>query len=321
MKQFGKILLLASIFLIWFLFAKTYYLCGVRNLCAKPNKELSESEIAALPKTFCVLADSIAVLENYPQFIFLEAEKSFQKNSLHKNLLEKIASLLKSQPKSRLLINGFYLEKEMDSDKNPNGNPGLDRANYISNLLTKEFSVSAEQIISSGSVSKADSLDSPIKIELLGFIPPSEKLQKREEENFRLQWKDSLNFVSYNGLLGFFESANNELKVVKAFEDYTLALKQWLKTNPDFKIKIIGHSDSHLSEEDAKKTALQYAGLCEKYLKAKGIRNKIETSSMGKSRLKTIDVLPDKYPDLLAIAKNRRVDIILSKGKSKKRSK
>lgn len=321
MKQFGKILLIALVFLIWFLFVKTYYLCAVRNLCVKPGQALTEQEINTLPKNFNVLADSIVVIENFPQFIFKFGDKSFQKNNLHKKLLEKIANLLKSQPKSKLLINGFYLEKEKEMDENPNGNLGLDRANSLGQILCKEFAVSAEQIISFGALEKGDSLAIPITVELLGFIPPAEKLQNREEEKFRLQWKDSLNFVSYNGLLGLFESANKELKVAKALEDYTIALKKWLKNNPEFRIKVIGHSDSHLSAEEAMKTSLLYAQLCEKYLKSKGIRNKIETSSVGKAQLKTVDKLPDKSPDLLSIAKNRRVDFVLYKVKNKKRNK
>jgi outer membrane protein OmpA-like peptidoglycan-associated protein len=315
MKNFGRILMSLLVFWLWLVLVRTFYICGVKDLCS-PESDVSSITRGKKPLTLTVSADGIRVLDNFPEFVFDFSSTSFENSDDYTLLYDKLAAMLKSQPNSRLMITGYYLENEKKNDAFEN--LGLARAMSVADKIAKEFEISSGRILTSGEITKDSVLDKPLQFEMLGYIPSGELLQAREEENFKKQWKDSITIVSYNGLLAIFEPNITECKIVPAFEEFTVALKAYLQNEPKAKILLIGHSDSHQSEAEAKKTAMNYAKMLDKQLKKTGIKNRIELKSAGKTKKLVSDVLPDNTADVLATAKNRRVEIIVIKPSKKK---
>lgn len=311
MSNLVKVLLAALIFWVWMVFARSYYICEVKALCGPKLPELDSLELEKLPRTLKIVIDEIPVLEDFPEFAFDYSSTSSFYSSEHKRLLEKLANMLKSQPKSRLLITGYYLQIEKFKNPDRYNNLGLARAMTIADKLLHEYKIAPEQLMTAGEMLNDSILKRPIVLDLLGYIPVGEELQAREEELFKKQWADSLNFVTYNGLLAFFEPGMPEIKAVPAFEEYADSLKNYLADNPKARLLLTGYSDTHQSASEAERSGMQYAKLTQNYLKKVGIKNIMELKSKGKNEPLVSDVLPDKTPELLSVAKNRRVDILI----------
>jgi len=311
MNNLAKVLLAALIFWVWMVSARSYYICEVKALCAPKLPELDSLELEKLPRTLKIVIDEIPVLEGFPEFAFDYSSTASFYSSEHKRLLEKLANMLKAQPKSRLLITGYYLQIEKFKNPKRYNNLGLARAMTVADKLLYEYKIAPEQLMTAGEMLNDSILKQPILLDLLGYVPIGEELQAREEERFKTQWADSLTTVSYNGLLAFFEPGIPEIKAVPAFEEYVDSLKNYLAVNPKARLQLIGHSDTHQSAAEAERMGMQYATVTKNYLQKVGIKNIIELKTKGKAQPLVSDLLPDKTPELLSVAKNRRVDILV----------
>lgn len=315
MKIISKLIFIILICWAWISLSRTFYFCYLGGNCIGSVNEL---KIPTLQNTLSVYADGLVVLDSFPEFYFYKGKSEIPNKQDYSLLLEQISTHLKMQPNSRLLIRGFYNNSEIQQ---PGFDLGLSRANSLSELIAKEHNVNP-QFIYCESVLNEDSITKFIGLEFLGHIPKSEFLIPREDSLFRLQWKDSLNYVRYSGLLGIFEPDVETFNASNAFSEYVDSLKLFLKKNPKLIVEITGHSDTHTSEEEAKKIALHYADNCAVFLKKHGVKNKMIIESMGKAKPLYNDFLPDKSPDILNIAKNRRIEIrVISKSQRRKKVK
>jgi outer membrane protein OmpA-like peptidoglycan-associated protein len=316
MRIFGKILISLLIFWLWINFATHYYVCALKKICTENPSDKDSIALSKIPHTLTVKTDAIVVLENYPEFIFAENIDTIKIFKKHSDFLDQISAMLKAQPKARLLVIGRYSSKE-------NAAVGTKRTAFIIEKLVKQYSVPEKSILNSVEMFKnADSAG--LGFELLGYIPGTSLLTNREDSIFRLQWKDSLTNVTLNGILAAYDLNLNEIKPSVVFKQYCDSLKIFLSSRPNATIQLIGHCDSHIPDAEADKTSLHFAIMTADYLKKSGIKNKITSISKGKKEPLVNDFLPDKSADILSIAKNRRVRILVMemtvlKPKNKKR--
>jgi hypothetical protein len=316
MRTLGKIFLAITVFWLWMGFARTFYYCQIKGQCGDTYINQDSVFLSKLPKTLHVFTDELVVLEGYHEFYFEKDADTSKILKAHAQFLEQLAAMLKSQPASRLLISAAYRDGEKSESAEK-------RARFISENLIKNFGISEGQLFSETLNISDSSGFGLIKFELLGFIPNGELLQQREEALFRTQWQDSMLRVSYNGLLGIFEPEATDFKQSPAFIEYSDSLLKFLHANPKAKLKITGHSDTHLEDSEAEKVAKHYAEIIKIYLVKAGIKNRITVHSSGKKEAIHRDVLPDNSPNVLALAKNRRVEIVivLATEKSRKKNK
>jgi hypothetical protein len=314
MRTLGKFLLALSIFWLWISMSRLYYICQLKAFCAF---ESSDADLLSkIPKTLTLRADGILVLEKYPEFVFDKNADTLKLFKEHDEFLSLVSTMLKSQPAARLLVKAYH---NADEDAAVAGK----RASFIIDKLTKKYSIPQIMVLQLTDLS-ADNRSGQLGFEMLGYLPSADLLVAREDSLFKLQWKDSLTNVSYNGVLGIFEPKLNEMKASNQFIVYCDSLISFLKTRPGATVQIFGHCDTHTADSEADKTALHFANLSSNYLKKAGIKNKITAMSKGKKEPLQKDRLPDDSADVLAIAKNRRINILIKepialKPKNKKR--
>jgi len=311
MRSFGKILIAVLIFWLWMNIATHYYLCEMKNICGGNELDNEAIAISKIPNTLLVKADGIVVLENYPEFVFVENVDTTRIYKKHSDFLAQLSAMLKAQPNARLLVKGRYRSSE-------NETIGSKRAKFIIEKLVRIYSISETSVLHSVEIG-SDSAG--LGFELLGYMPKTELLIAREDSIIEKQCRDSFTKVSYNGILATFEPNLSEFKSSTGFNKYCDSLRQHLKSRPNARIQIIGFCDSHIPDAEADKTALQFANLTAEYLKKSGVKNIISTSSKGKKELVKSDRLPDQSPDVLAIAKNRRVEILITESATKPKNK
>jgi len=297
----GKILIALLFFWLWVNIATHYYFCTLKNLCPENKSDKEAEAMSKIPNTLTVRADGIVVLENYPEFIFADNLDSIVIFQKHSDFLAQLSAMIKAQPNARLLVKGRY-------NSNENAVIGTKRAKFITEKLIAQYSVPELSVLQSSELT-TEQYASGLGFELLGYIPKNQLLSAREDSIFLKQWKDSIELVSYNGILASFEPNLNDINLSAAFNEYCDSLKIQLKTKAKATIHIVGHCDSHSSDAEADKYGLHFAKLIAEHFKKIGIKNKISTSSKGKKELFKIDRLPDLSPDVLAIARNRRVTI------------
>jgi len=303
MRVFVKILIALIIFWLWSNLATYYYVCKLKGICNDNDLDKDSIALSKIPKTLSIKVDGIPVLENYPEFIFQENIDTIYILNKQNDFLNQVSLILKSQPNARLLVKGLHNAGEEPSIAEK-------RAAFIIDKLVKRYEVQETSVLNTTEMKK-DSNAIGLAFELLGYLPNSELLIAREDSIFRVQWSDSLTKGSYNGILAAFDNNSSELKLSPKFNLYCDSLIVFLKSRPGATIYITGHCDSYISDNEAEKAALHFANLCVEYFKKLGIKNKITTISKGKKELIANDSLLEQSPDLLSIAKNRRVEIII----------
>lgn len=317
MQIFGRFLILLLVFWLWLSLTRTYYVCQLKSHCNHTALSSDSIILSKIPKTLSVEADCIKILQNYPEFHFEKASDTAHLFEIHNEFLNQLSVMLKSQPNSRLLLIGRYKSQEDALLANK-------RVDNIIKKLVNEFSFSENAILHTLEI-KTDSTEFGfLGFKLLGFVPASELLIAREDSLFKQNFKDSLGRISYNDILAAFDPSVKKINISDALNDYGARLKSFLSENPKRVIQVIGHCDTQISEKEADALSLHYAEAMATHLKSLGIKQQIQTIALGKKKAMYNELLPDQTVDVLAVSKNRRVEIIIkeistSKTKPQKR--
>lgn len=308
----GKILLGLLVFWLWMVFARGYYICELKGLCKEELIQHDSMALAKLANTLEVKAEGFVVFEGYPEFHFDHGSTSPIYGRRHLHLLEGLADKLKNQPEARLKIEAIFIASETKAKMERYQNLGMARAMAVADKLIHEYRVKPQQLMTLGRQRQDTSLKAPLNLELLGYLPTGSTAMEKEVANFEKQFESSLMRVTYDSRMALLRDPDARFKLAPPiFNEYVDQLIQYLEDKEDWKILLIGHTDSKLDKEEALKEAKQFAENMKTYLSRKGIENKIRVESQGKNEKVAEDQMPDGTLNKYLAAKNRRVEILL----------
>lgn len=317
MRSFGVFLILMTVFWIWLSLARTFYVCHLNSFCYNDLVQNDSVILSKIPRTLYVEADGIKVLDNYPEFFFENKADTARFFEVHKEFLRQLSVMLRSQPNSRLLLIGRH--KSQDDIVLANK-----RLNNMVQKLIFDFSFPENSILHTVQMQQDSSAYGLLGFSLLGFLPASELLHNREDSLLRINFRDSVEKVVYNDILASYKPNSRDINVSNAFKEYCEKLKTILAENPNKMIQVYGYSDTQNTDKEAETLSLHYAESVADYLKKTGIKQKIQVIAGGKKQAVFNELLPDNSVNVLAVSKNRRVEIVLKetftpKVKNKKR--
>lgn len=308
----GKILLGLLVFWLWMVFAQGYYICELKGLCKEEQIQNDSMALTNLANTLEVNADGFVIFEGYPEFHFDHSSTSPIYGRRHLHLLEGLADKLKTQPQARLKIEAVFLPSETETKVERYQNMGVARAMAIADKLIYEYNVKASQLMTAGKLRQDTSLKAPLNLELLGYLPKGTTAMEKEVATFEKQIQSSLKRVTYDSRMALLRDSDARFKLAPpVFNEYVDQLIEYLEDKEDWKILLIGHTDSKLKEEEAVKEAKKFAENMKTYLSRKGVNNKIRVESQGNKEQLAEDIMPDGTLNKYLAAKNRRVEILL----------
>lgn len=317
-----RYLLVFGIFMVWFVWARHYYLCNIKGMCHESIETVDSSKFYHVAHTLTVKAGNAIVIENYPQFVFdnSSAEPIFVDG--HEDLLKELSVMMQQQPQAELLITGRYLASEHSAAQAQGRyhNLGEARALAVADKLVHEYQISDTRIRTHFQQMVEDTLDEPISFELLNFTPIASNTnavdaqtpiatQPQPDTSLLKQVQTDIADVTYFDKSTNFDYGSQNFSPSGDFKIYVDSLKSYAKRNPKHSLVITGHTDSKGDAKFNQQLGLKRANAVRAYLKKQGIKLTIDTKSKGESELITNDQNADGSYNSDAMTKNRRVNI------------
>lgn len=304
-----------AIFLVWAVFARNYYICEIKGECEPPQMDVDSSFLENLPRTLDLTAGEHLILEDYPQFYFDYASHAYTYVDGNEEFLQEIATFLEEHPADSitLTITGFYLEDEQTAieDSKFYNDLGLARVQAIIDKLVNEYNIAPNRLIPRSRLATENPVTIPLMFNVNGYSPPMEIAATEEDTALLEQIKKSVKDITYTDKSAKFEYNSGAFQPNPSFNIYIDSLNAYFERNPNDYIVVIGHTDSKGNAKYNQKLGLKRAKSVKAYLEANNVTVPIKTESKGKTDLFVEDRNPDGSYDLDAMAKNRRVNIII----------
>jgi outer membrane protein OmpA-like peptidoglycan-associated protein len=317
-----KFLLTFSIFALWLIWARHYYICQVKGLCFDAVPGRDEQKFRDVAHSLSLKADEIILLENYPQVMFDDSSPQpiFDPRHSHDSFFLKIAQLMQQQPQTNLLITARYLQSEkwVSQNKGKFADLGQARAVSIANKLVQEFQIAPERLQTFSVKMIQDTLRDALDFNLLNYKPnqladnnPNNK--PKTDTSLLNQAKNSITDVTYYDQSTNFDSGSQTFKPNQDFYVYSDSLKSYFKNRSTQKLIITGHTDTKGDEKFNYQLGLKRANAVRQFLQKQGITIKIETQSKGETETVVNDQNADGSLNETAAAQNRRVNLKIVK--------
>ena len=301
MKNF---LIAFFVFLLWSIFGMWYHSCIIKEICHDTNLDnkiitetesikskdiISDDSAKEISNTFVVKDEKGNVLFKFPDNLGIKANAfsiNFPDGS--DNFKESIFKFLNDNQNKELTITGLFNSTET----NNNGSIGLNRSNFIKNLLVK-YGVNSDRI----SVSK----------ELKDFNYDAEgnynggilfRFNDITEDKLKTIESGIANKTLYSGFGSKQFAPDNTLQA------YALELKNYLNKYPNKSANIVGHTDSVGDLEANDWYGMERAKNVKLYLESQGIdESRLVASSKGETEpIESNGTLEGRR-------KNRRIEI------------
>ncbi|MBR9922777.1 MAG: OmpA family protein [Bacteroidetes bacterium] len=283
------------LFAVCLLFGRWYYVCEVKQLCGAIEEEV-EVEPPRL-KSLALRSDGEVVLEKFDEFLFPPDSIKPKINENNILFLTAVAEYMEDHPEKELSVSGRYLRSERTAPAGFFDNIGLARATQIE-LKLEEMGLDENRIFLTYSEVDADTLLAP-----LGFTANTPK----EDGYKKLQYKfEDMTYVDAN-----FARNSADFRPKAGFVSYADSVKTFLDENPDFRLLIIGHTDSVATEEYNEDLGMARAEAAREYFVELGVTNNIEVASMGESEPIAPNSNPDGTESIQGTQRNRRVNFKL----------
>ncbi len=302
------------VFVFWTGLARRYYVCTIKGECQPPAPEVDSSFLDSLPKTLDLTAGTEVLLNDYPQFYFDYASHAYTYVDGNEKFLGMVATFLREHPDPniRLQVTGYQTQQEVDavSTSNLYNNLGLARAQTIIDKLIEEYNVPATRLEARAALTDQIPIRTPLSFEILGYIA-TDIAATAEDTAFLEQIKLSVKDITYDSKGAKFDYNSGEFEPSASFGVYVDSLQGYFSRNPDDYLLIIGHTDSKGGEAYNQRLGLRRAQSVKDYLAARNIRVLIETKSKGETDPLVVDHDEQGRYDTEAMAKNRRVNILV----------
>ena len=288
-------------FVLYCIPARWHYVCQIRNHCeeqssTKKTSAMKYERVSDIPrsKDLTLQVDDLAVLENYEQFAFLPNDATLQLTADNLKFLDSVSIYLEKN--QSLIITGFCQMEEQSDSTSFFDNIGIARAAAVRNYLVQNKSVK-ENIISLDYqiVNNKTSVQQPLHFNIL-----TEKNKKENKTNYTF---DHMTFSNKN-----FWKDSDKFAPTDNFIIYADSLKNYLKSNPEKTLSIIGHTDNEHAEDYNYGLGLSYANNVVIFFRDKlGVPlEKLDAQSKGgKEPIAPNDNEIQKY-------KNQRFEIIIN---------
>lgn len=305
------------IFVVWTGLARRYYVCTIKGECAPPAPEVDSSFLDNLPRTLDLTAGTEVLLNDYPQFYFDYASHAYTYVDGNEKFLGLVATFLREHPDPsiRLQVTGYQTPKEVEAVANSNlyNNLGLARAQTIIDKLIQEYNVPATRLEARAALTNQNPVTTPLSFEILGYAP-SVEVATAEDTALLEQIKVSVKDITYDSKGAKFDYNSGEFEPSSSFGVYVDSLQQYFARNPKDYLLIVGHTDSKGGEEYNQRLGLRRARSVKAYLEAHQITVPIRTQSKGEKEPLVVDHDAQGHYDTEAMAKNRRVNILVKEG-------
>lgn len=294
-----SILLTLLLLVVWIAIARYAYVCQIKQLCgetsATSHTELPEERTAVRPKTMSIRYNNTVILDGYEEFEFANGKVSPALYDDNKRLLDDLATYLTNNPERQMEITGGFRPSEREMKSGVFENLGLARANAIRQELVRR-GISENRIGLNYETEGSEELGRPVQFKL-------SDLEKKPEDFTRVMFTfRDMTFSDAN-----FAIDSDVFRPGKQFLLYADSVITFTKTNPDYHIHIIGHTDDDGNELYNETLGKKRAASARKFLKNMGIKNKIITSSKGESQPMAPNTTDANKQ------KNRRVNFVLKK--------
>ncbi|BDS09442.1 OmpA family protein [Aureispira anguillae] len=310
-----RFLLGLSIFVVWAVFARNYYICEIKGECGPPLVDVDSSFLENIPQTLDLTAGEHVILDNYPQFYFDHASHAYTYVDGNEKFLSLVATFLKEHPADsiKLWVTGYYLEDEKEAIVNSQlyNDLGIARAHTIIDKLIHEYKVAKSRIKAQSKLASDYPMLESLSFDIEGYVPPMEIAATEEDTALLEQIKTSVKNITYTDKSAKFEYNSGTFKPSRSFDVYVDSLKHYFERNPNDYLVIIGHTDSKGNAAYNQRLGLKRAKSVKAYLKEHDLVVTIKTQSKGKTSPMVEDKNPDGSYNIEAMAKNRRVNIII----------
>lgn len=310
-----RFLLGLGIFVVWAVFARNYYICEIKGECGPPLTDVDSSFLENIPQTLDLTAGEHVLLNDYPQFYFDHASHAYTYVDGNEKFLSLVATFLKEHPEDSisLSITGFYLENEQKAIKDSKfyNDLGMARAHTIIDKLIHEYKVPKHRIKAASKLASSNPIVESLLFNIEGYVPPIELAETDEDTALLEQIKTSVKDITYTDKSAKFEYNSGTFNPSHSFDIYVDSLQQYFGRNPNDYLVIIGHTDSKGGAAYNQRLGLKRAKSVKAYLLEHGIDVVIKTQSKGKTSPSVPDKNSDGTYNIEAMAKNRRVNIII----------
>lgn len=304
-----------SVFVVWAVFARNYYICEIKGECGPPLTNIDSTFLANIPETLDLTAGEHVLLNDYPQFYFDYASHDYTYIDGNEKFLSYVVSFLNEHPADSITleITGFYLKSEEDAIKDSKlyNDLGMARAQTIIDKLVQEYKLPKDRIKAKSQLASSNPVVEYLTFNVDGYIPPMAVAQTKEDTAFLEQIKTSVKDITYTDKSAKFEYNSGAFNPSASFEVYIDSLKQYFGRNPSDYLVIIGHTDSKGNEAYNEKLGLRRAQSVKKYFEEKNLETTIKVKSEGEKKPAVADTNADGSYNIDAMAKNRRVNIII----------
>lgn len=304
-----------SVFLVWVVFARNYYICEIKGECGPPLTDSDSTFLANIPETLDLTAGEHVLLNDYPQFYFDYASHDYTYIDGNEKFLGYVVSFLEEHPADSisLVITGYYLQSEAEAIKDSKlyNDLGMARAQTIIDKLIQEYKMPKHRIQAKSKLASSNPVVAYLTFDVEGYIPPMAAVQTKEDTAFLEQIKTSVKDITYNDKSAKFEYNSGTFNPSASFEVYVDSLKQYLSRNPNDYLVIIGHTDSKGNAAYNQKLGLERAESVKRYFEKYNLQTTIKVKSEGEKKPAVADTNEDGSYNIDAMAKNRRVNIII----------
>ena len=284
------------LFCIYLLFARWYFVCEVNGLCATVEPEEEKVEIPRA-NSLVLRSDGAIILQGFDEFFFPQDSIPPVMNENNELFLTAVADYMEDTPQKQLSIVGRYLRFERSTPAGFYDNIGLARAKRIQEMLI-ELGVDEDRIFLNHAEIDADSLLAPLSF--TANSPSTDGYSK-----LRFSFED----MTYSEANFAFRSA--DFRPRAGFVSYADSVKIFLDENPDYRLVIIGHTDSISSEEFNEELGLQRAESAREYFLELGVGNEVLAISKGESEPIAPNTKGDGSDNPDGRQRNRRVNFRL----------
>ena len=289
MRAFGVGFLL---FIVYAIGARWYFMCEIRQQC-DDNQEV----VLERPQTLTLRYQDSILLEGYDQFWFAKDSIRPDLNMDNRRFISDVFLYFDYHPEQNLTIMGRMLESEADAPAGFFENVALARAAQVE-LLLESAGIERGRIYLDYQTVAADTLWEPID-----FFVANVDSNRLQELQFSFE---DMTYPDAN-----FEYNSAEFTPGEGFLNYADSVQVYLNQNPDYRMRIIGHTDSIASQAYNEDLGLRRAESVATFFRDRGVSAEIMTQSMGE----TDPVAPNTLngadnPD--GRYKNRRVNLKLA---------
>lgn len=285
-----------TVFLIFTVFARWYFVCELRHHCGDEPVTLTTNNSLSLSD-----GDQV-VLQGFEQFSFPHRSFKPSLNASNEAFLQQVANYLQQNQGRNITITGRYLSSEANARSGIFENLGIARASAIENHFIKN-GVNADRITIDYQQVDDGQLTNPIAFTL--YAPQTEEGNRLQKLQFSFEdntFSDA-NFA-YN---------SDEFNPGEQCRLYADSVKSYLDQHPEMMFEIIGHTDSIGGESYNYELGLRRANKAAEYFRKLGVKSTISVASEGEAEPVAANSLPDGNDNTAGRQKNRRVNFKIVK--------